>query len=69
MLEGMIRRQSILEYEAFIRAVAKTVKPGTTFAEEEHVYACQQCGQGVDRRNLGQVFHHELPGHQPLPEN
>jgi hypothetical protein len=23
----------------------------------------------VDMRDLGQVFHHEIKGHRPLPEN
>lgn len=35
--------------------------------ETEHFYVCAACGQAVDMRDLGQVFHHEEPGHQPLP--
>jgi hypothetical protein len=34
--------------------------------ELEHFYRCQQCGQQVDMRDLGQVFHHEEPAHKPL---
>lgn len=37
--------------------------------EAEHFYACPACGQAVDCRDLGAVFHHEEPGHEPLPVN
>jgi hypothetical protein len=29
----------------------------------------KQCGLGVDKRDLGAAFYHEVPGHKPLPEN
>src|SRR5436189_6354691 len=32
-----------------------------------HFYICKACGQPVDKRDLGQVFHHEDEGHAPLP--
>lgn len=32
-----------------------------------HFYACLSCGQPVDKRDLAAVFHHEEPGHEPLP--
>lgn len=35
--------------------------------EIEHFYICKACGQPVDKRDLGQVFHHEDKGHAPLP--
>ena len=35
--------------------------------EREHFYVCPSCGQAVDMRDLGQVFHHEAPDHEPLP--
>lgn len=35
-------------------------------SEADHFYVCTECGQAVDMRHLGQVFHHEVPGHQPL---
>lgn len=35
--------------------------------ETQHFYVCQGCGQAVDMRKLGDVFHHEEPGHDPLP--
>ena len=66
------------EWEAFARRAAKRIKPGTIrgrradnlpVGEEQHFYACPKCGQPVDKRDLGQVFHHEVPGHEPLPEN
>jgi bifunctional non-homologous end joining protein LigD len=34
--------------------------------EHEHFYRCDECGQVVDRRRLGDVLHHEQAGHQPL---
>lgn len=34
--------------------------------EEEHFHKCDACGQAVDRRDLGQVFHHKVEGHEPL---
>jgi hypothetical protein len=37
--------------------------------KSEHFCTCKKCGQAVDKRDLGQVFHHELPNHQPLPES
>jgi len=37
--------------------------------ERRHFYVCKRCGQAVDKRNLGDVFHHEEPGHERLPEN
>ena len=35
--------------------------------ESVHFYVCKACGQAVDKRNLGDVFHHEEKGHAPLP--
>jgi RNA polymerase-binding transcription factor DksA len=35
--------------------------------EAEHYYVCEECGQAVDMRRLGDVLHHEEPGHYPLP--
>lgn len=35
--------------------------------EAEHFYLCKACGQAVDMRDLAAVFHHEEPGHGPLP--
>lgn len=34
--------------------------------EADHFYVCPQCGQAVDMRRLGDVLHHEEPGHEPL---
>lgn len=36
--------------------------------EREHLRTCEACGQQFDPRNLGDVLHHEMPGHTPLPE-
>lgn len=35
--------------------------------ETEHFYLCRACQQPVDMRDLAAVFHHEEPGHEPLP--
>lgn len=35
--------------------------------EAEHFYLCKACQQPVDMRDLAAVFHHEEPGHEPLP--
>lgn len=34
--------------------------------ELENFYQCAECGQSVDMRDLGQVFHHEVAGHTPV---
>lgn len=34
--------------------------------EHEHFFVCAACGQAVDMRDLGQVFHHEEQGHKAL---
>jgi hypothetical protein len=31
------------------------------------IVRCGACGQPFDCRDLGQVFHHETPGHAPIP--
>ncbi|WP_152639877.1 hypothetical protein [Sphingobium bisphenolivorans] len=36
--------------------------------ETQHFYVCADCGQAVDMRRLGDVLHHEDPGHERLPE-
>lgn len=35
--------------------------------EADHFIVCAACGQAIDCRRLGDVFHHEEPGHKPLP--
>lgn len=34
--------------------------------EAEHFCICEECGQAFDMRELGEVFHHSEPGHDPL---
>jgi hypothetical protein len=34
--------------------------------EADHFFVCKACGQAVDMRDLGQVFHHEEDDHKPL---
>lgn len=34
--------------------------------EAEHFYKCAACGQSVDMRDLGAVFHHEEQAHAPI---
>jgi hypothetical protein len=42
---------------------------GSPADERVHFYVCPVCGQAVDKRDLGQVFHHGQPGHDRLPED
>ena len=74
----MRRRIPKREFVAFARAMAERYKPGANIgrrlggepvSEEQHFYLCKQCGQAVDKRDLGAVFYYEVPGHKPLPEN
>ena len=66
------------EYQAMVRSIAARIKPGKITGqrvgddpadEAEHFHVCKACGQAVDMRDLGEVFHHELPEHEPLREN
>jgi hypothetical protein len=66
------------EWQEMARSLAQTIKPGTIIGrrsdqipvdESEHFYVCEACKHAVDMRDLGQVFHHAVPGHEPLPEN
>jgi hypothetical protein len=34
-----------------------------------HYFTCKACGQAVDKRKVGDLFHHEEPGHDPIPLN
>lgn len=67
-----------LRYEEMVRAAAWKIKPhqiigyrmgGEPASESEHFYMCKKCGQAVDKRDLGQVFHHEVLNHQPLADS
>jgi hypothetical protein len=42
---------------------------GQTQSEAEHFYMCPTCGQAVDKRQLGDVVHHEEEGHRPIATN
>jgi predicted RNA-binding Zn-ribbon protein involved in translation (DUF1610 family) len=35
--------------------------------EASHFQLCPECGQAIDLRRLGDVFHHDEPEHAPLP--
>jgi len=35
--------------------------------QQDLTYVCAACRQRVHARDLGQVFHHETPGHRPIP--
>lgn len=34
--------------------------------DADHFYTCTACGQAVDKRDFGAVFHHEDEGHEPI---
>ena len=42
---------------------------GEPCREAEHFMRCPECGQMFDMRRLGDVLHHDEPGHEPLPLN
>jgi hypothetical protein len=37
--------------------------------EGQHYHVCPECGQAVDWRDFGRLFHHATPGHERLPES
>lgn len=41
-------------------------KGGDPEDERDNFYICEACNQAVDMRDLGQVFHHEEPDHEPI---
>jgi DNA ligase D-like protein (predicted ligase) len=49
------------------RTVVGTVAAPDLQNEIDHFFACPNCGQNVDRRDLGAVLHHQEPEHCPLP--
>ena len=74
----MVKRSRPTVPELLAQVGIRPVKPGTIkgrridnlpVGEEQHFYTCKACGQAVDMRDLGEVFHHEVSGHQRLPEN
>ena len=40
---------------------------GKAVSEADDYYICGECGQAVYMGSLGEVFHHEVPGHKRLP--
>src|SRR5690242_8576876 len=34
--------------------------------EATYFFVCKTCGQAVDIRELDQIFHHQIPGHEPM---
>ena len=49
------------------RFIGERLDGEPTTGEAGHFYLCKACQQPVDKRDLAAVFHHEEPGHQPLP--
>lgn len=50
-----------------LNALPSRREGGEPANEAEHFYVCKACGQAVDKRKLGDVFHHEEAGHKPIP--
>lgn len=50
-----------------LNAIGSKRTAGEPADEAQHFYVCNACGQAVDKRRLGDVFHHEKPGHEPIP--
>jgi hypothetical protein len=42
---------------------------GEPIDDPAHFYTCKACGQAVDKRRLGDVFHREMQGHEAIPMN
>ena len=61
-------RETIIEREE-LNAKRSERLAGEPEDELIHFYVCKACGQAVDKRNLGDVFYHEEPGHEPLPSD
>jgi hypothetical protein len=38
-------------------------------SEAGNFWTCHACGHLVDRRRLGEVLHHDILGHKPIPRN
>ena len=45
---------------------ALTVTAPDLPSDSHHLYRCEECGLLVDRRELGDVLHHEQCGHEPI---
>lgn len=43
------------------------VQDNPIWEKHNYTYRCLSCGQPVYALDLGQVFHHEEPGHVPIP--
>ena len=52
-----------------VRIDPTTHEPMEITSELEHFYTCRSCGQSIDCRDLGQVFHHDGEDHKPLLNN
>ncbi len=61
-------RANLAQVEA-VRLADGRELPMTGIPEEDHYITCQACGQAIDCRRLGDVFHHEEPGHERLVLN
>ena len=47
-----------------IKGIIGKVNGEEPINELDHFYTCDACGQSVDMRDLGQVFHHEEHDHE-----
>lgn len=51
------------------QGIVGTPDDGDPTNDAEHIGVCPYCGQAVDLRDLGQVIHHNTPGHGPVTPN
>jgi hypothetical protein len=61
-----VRKKKLTKIKNPAKGIKGVRVGGEPKSELEHFYKCPACGQSVDMRDLGQVFHHELPGHEPI---
>jgi hypothetical protein len=60
-----LHRSGVVDREQ-LNALKSQRVGGEPGGEAEHFYICQACGEAVDMRRLGDVLHHQQPGHEPL---
>lgn len=58
--------QKLLRQEDERRTLNTLPVSAPDLPEVDHFYACDKCGQAVDRRRLGDVIHHEMEEHERL---
>jgi hypothetical protein len=48
------------------KIIGRCINLGADETDSEHVMLCLACGQAFDMRDLGEVLHHDEPGHAQI---